>query len=83
MFVFHWIVGVLVGAVLLAGLARRLRAPYPAFLALGGVALAFIPGVPSLSLDPELALALFLAPVLMDAGYSTSLRDLVRNARPI
>ncbi|EHP75523.1 cation:proton antiporter, partial [Methylorubrum extorquens] len=83
MFVFHWIVGVLVGAVLLAALARRLRAPYPAFLALGGVGLAFVPGVPSLTLDPELALALFLAPVLMDAGYSTSLRDLVRNARPI
>ncbi|MEH3118002.1 MAG: sodium:proton antiporter [Methylorubrum populi] len=83
MFVFHWIVGVLVGAVLLAALARRLRAPYPAFLALGGVGLAFVPGVPSLSLDPDLALALFLAPVLMDAGYSTSLRDLRRNARPI
>ncbi|CAO4152561.1 cation:proton antiporter [Methylorubrum aminovorans] len=83
MFVFYWIVGVLVGAVLLAGLARRLSAPYPAFLALGGVGIAFIPGVPSLSLDPELALALFLAPVLMDAGYSTSLRDLKRNARPI
>lgn len=83
MFVFHWIVGVVVGAVLLAALARRLRAPYPAFLALGGVGLAFVPGVPNLSLDPKLALALFLAPVLMDAGYSTSLRDLVRNARPI
>ena len=83
MFVFHWIVGVLIGAVLLAALARRLRAPYPAFLALGGVGLAFVPGMPSLGLDPELALALFLAPVLMDAGYSTSLRDLVRNWRPI
>ncbi len=83
MFVFHWIVGVLIGAVLLAALARRLRAPYPAFLALGGVGLAFVPGVPNLTLDPDLALALFLAPVLMDAGYSTSLRDLVRNARPI
>ncbi|MBD8907243.1 cation:proton antiporter [Methylorubrum zatmanii] len=83
MFVFHWIVGVLIGAVLLAALARRLRAPYPAFLALGGVGLAFVPGMPSLGLDPELALALFLAPVLMDAGYSTSLRDLMRNWRPI
>ena len=83
MFVFHWIVGVLIGAVLLAALARRLGAPYPAFLALGGVGLAFLPGVPNLSLDPELALALFLAPVLMDAGYDTSLRDLVRNWRPI
>jgi Na+/H+ antiporter len=83
MFVFSWIVGVLFGAVLLAALARRVGAPYPAFLALGGAGLAFVPGVPNLGLDPELALALFLAPVLMDAGYAISLRDMVRNWRPI
>lgn len=83
MFVFYWIVGVLFGAVLLAALARRLGAPYPAFLALGGAGLAFLPGVPNLSLDPDLALALFLAPVLMDAGYDISLRDMRRNWRPI
>ncbi|WP_232631250.1 cation:proton antiporter [Methylobacterium sp. Leaf118] len=83
MFVFHWIVGVLFGAVLLAALARRIGAPYPALLALGGAGLAFVPGVPNLSLDPELALALFLAPVLMDAGYDISLRDMARNWRPI
>ena len=83
MFVFHWIVGVLFGAVLLASLARRIGAPYPALLALGGAGLAFVPGVPNLSLDPQLALALFLAPVLMDAGYDISLRDMTRNWRPI
>ena len=83
MFVFYWIVGVLFGAVLLAALARRIGAPYPALLALGGAGLAFLPGVPNLSLDPDLALALFLAPVLMDAGYDISLRDMVRNWRPI
>ncbi|KAB1075548.1 Na+/H+ antiporter [Methylobacterium planeticum] len=83
MLIFEWVVGVLLGAVLLAALARRVGAPYPAFLALGGVALAFVPGVPNLKLDPELALALFLAPVLLDAGYDTSLRDLKTNWRPI
>ncbi|GEP02785.1 cation:proton antiporter [Methylobacterium oxalidis] len=83
MVIFEWVVGVLLGAVLLAALARRVGAPYPAFLALGGVALAFVPGVPNLKLDPELALALFLAPVLLDAGYDTSLRDLRANWRPI
>ncbi|WP_336485855.1 cation:proton antiporter [Methylobacterium nigriterrae] len=81
--IFEWVVSVLLGAVLLAALARRIGAPYPAFLALGGVALAFVPGVPNLKLDPELALALFLAPVLLDAGYATSLRDLKANWRPI
>ncbi|GJE56886.1 cation:proton antiporter [Methylobacterium thuringiense] len=83
MFVFEWIVAVLVGAVLLAALARRVGAPYPAFLALGGVGLALAPGFPNLRLDPDLALALFLAPVLVDAGYATSLRDLRVNWRPI
>ncbi|GJD49003.1 Sodium, potassium, lithium and rubidium/H(+) antiporter [Methylobacterium crusticola] len=83
MLVFEWIVGVLVGAVLLAAVARRLGAPFPAFLALGGVVLAFVPQVPNLRLDPDLALALFLAPILLDAGYDTSLRDLRENWRPI
>lgn len=83
MTLFEWIVGVLFGAVLLAALARRVGAPYPAFLALGGIALALIPAVPNIALDPELALALFLAPVLLDAGQATSLRDLRIHWRPI
>lgn len=83
MMIFQWVVGVLFGAVLLAGLARRAGAPYPVFLALGGIGLAFVPAVPDLVLDPELALALFLAPVLLDAGYDTSVRDLRTHWRPI
>jgi monovalent cation/hydrogen antiporter len=79
MIVFEWILVVLLGAVVLAALARRLRAPYPAFLALGGVALAFIPGSPTWTLEPELALALFVAPVLMDAAFDASPRDLKDN----
>jgi CPA1 family monovalent cation:H+ antiporter len=75
MVLFEWIVAVLSGAVVLAAIARRVGAPHPAFLALGGASLAFIPGVPELRLDPELALVLFLAPVLLDAGYDASLRD--------
>lgn len=83
MLIFEWVVGVLFGAVILAGLAHRLGAPYPAFLALGGVGLAFVPGVPNLQLDPELALALFLAPVLLDAGFDASVRDMKENWRAV
>ena len=67
----------------LSGLARRLGVPYPVFLALGGVALAFVPDAPNFTLDPELALALFIAPVLLDAAYDTSLRDLKKNWVPV
>src|SRR5215210_967896 len=83
MVVFEWIVALLAVAVVLAGLARRVGAPYPAFLALGGAALAFVPGAPTLTLPPDLALALFVAPVLLDAAYDASLRDLKDNWAPV
>jgi CPA1 family monovalent cation:H+ antiporter len=65
----------LLGAALSAW-ARRLQAPYPAFLAIAGAALALIPGTPTLSLEPELVMTLFVAPTLLDAAYDMSLRDL-------
>jgi len=77
------IIVLLLGAALLAALARRLGAPYPTFLALGGTLLAFVPASPNWTLDPQLALTLFVAPVLVDAAYDTSLRDLRANWRPI
>ncbi|WP_407178245.1 cation:proton antiporter [Bradyrhizobium sp. STM 3562] len=80
---FEWIIALLLGAVVLSALARRARVPYPTFLAAGGALLAFVPASPSWTLEPKLALALFVAPVLMDAAYDTSLRDLRRNWLPI
>src|SRR5438132_7455587 len=77
------LLGLFVVAVILAAGARRVGAPYPVFLALGGALLAFLPGAPSFSVAPELALALFVAPVLVDAAYDTSLRDLRDNWAPV
>lgn len=45
--------------------------------------LAFVPASPNWTLDPQLALALFVAPVLLDAAYDTSLRELRANWRPV
>jgi CPA1 family monovalent cation:H+ antiporter len=53
------------------------------FLALGGALLAFVPGAPTVIVPPELALALFVAPVLLDAAYDASLRDLRENWLPV
>ena len=77
------LVGLVLAAVLLAAAARRVGAPYPAFLALGGAVLAFVPGGPSFSVPPELALALFVAPVLLDAAFDASPRDLKDNWVPL
>ena len=83
MLAFEWIIGLLLGAVLLSALARRLKVPYPTFLAIGGMLLAFVPSGASWKLQPELALALFVAPVLLDAAFDTSLRDLRNNWLPV
>jgi len=76
------IILLLIGAAL-ASLARRIGAPYPALLALAGAAIALMPGVPAVMLDPELALALFVAPVLLDAAFDASPRDLRENWRQV
>lgn len=65
-------------AVALTAVSRWLEVPYPSLLALAGAGIAFLPGAPTIDIDPELALALFIAPVLLDAAYDTSVRDLKR-----
>src|SRR3954447_23573259 len=77
------VVGLVLAAVLLAAAARRVGVPDPVFLAVAGVLLAFLPGAPSFTVPPELALALFVAPVLLDAAYDTSPRDLKDNWVPV
>ncbi|MGX4802024.1 cation:proton antiporter [Bradyrhizobium guangdongense] len=80
---FEWIIVLLLGAVALSALARRIKVPYPTFLAIGGALIAFVPDSPTWTLQPDLALALFVAPVLLDAAFDTSLRDLRSNWVPV
>jgi monovalent cation/hydrogen antiporter len=77
------IIVLIVAAVILAASARRVGAPYPVFLAVGGALLAILPGTSALTVPPELVLALFVAPVLLDAAYDSSLRDLKDNWAPV
>jgi CPA1 family monovalent cation:H+ antiporter len=71
------------GAVGLAFAARWLRLPYAVALVLAGMALAVTPGVPALRLDPKLAMAFFLPPLLQASAFFTPLRAFARNLRPI
>jgi CPA1 family monovalent cation:H+ antiporter len=67
----------------LTGLARLLGVPYPILLVVGGSLLGFVPGVPDVELAPDLVLLIFLPPLLFNAAYFASLRDLRQNLRPI
>jgi Na+/H+ antiporter len=81
--VFELVITLLLVGAVLAAVARRMNAPYPALLALAGAALALLPNMPSVTLDPQLALTLFVAPVLLDAAFDSSPRDLKRNWRAV
>ena len=83
MFIFEIIIALLLVGAVLSLWAARLGVPYPALLALTGAAIALIPGMPEVSLDPQLALALFVAPTLLDAAYDASPRDLRDNLVPV
>src|SRR4051794_25254206 len=70
-------------ALALTWLSRRAGVPYPVALVLGGVALAFIPGVPQVRPDPELVLLLFVAPLLFADAFFAPVAELARNARSV
>jgi CPA1 family monovalent cation:H+ antiporter len=71
----------LIAATVLAIVARRLAIPYPVLLVLGGLGIGFIPGLPTIALEPDVVFLLFLPPILFGAGYFTSIRDLRTNLR--
>jgi monovalent cation/hydrogen antiporter len=83
MILFELVIALLLVGAVLALWADRVGIPYPALLALAGAALALLPGTPQVTLDPQLALALFVAPVLLDAAYDASPRDLKANLIPV
>jgi Na+/H+ antiporter len=69
---FELILVLLATVVALHWVAARIGLPPSAALLVGGGGLAFLPGIPQISLDPELALVLFLPPLLMDSAYYTA-----------
>ncbi len=61
------IAGVLVAVVVLNALALRLSVPYPIVLVIGGALLGFIPGMPTIKLNPSVVLVVFLPPLVYAA----------------
>jgi CPA1 family monovalent cation:H+ antiporter len=83
MHLFEVLLGLLAACVALALLARRLDVPLAVVLVLGGMALALVPGLPTIDLDPQLALVLFLPPLLQASAYRTDWPAFQFNLRPI
>ncbi|HEX3912924.1 MAG TPA: cation:proton antiporter [Steroidobacteraceae bacterium] len=70
-------------AVVLLQVARHLRVPYPSLLALVGGCVAVLPFAPHLGIQPQLVLALFVAPAVLDTAFEMPPRELLRNWVPL
>jgi CPA1 family monovalent cation:H+ antiporter len=68
------VLAILVVVAILYEIARRLGVPYPTLLVLGGLGLAFIPGLPRIKLEPDLVLLVFLPPLLLSLLSGTCAR---------
>ncbi|MDB5304317.1 MAG: Na+/H+ antiporter [Phycisphaerales bacterium] len=77
------ILGLLVVVAAFAWLAARIRVPYPILLVIAGLGIGFIPGLPRVTLRPDLVFLLFLPPILYYAGLMTSWRDFRNNVGAI
>ena len=80
---FELILGLLAIALVLPIIGRRLPLPSAATLVVGGMVLAAVPATPSVELDPDLIMVLFLPPLLLASAYFTVWRDFRAELRPI
>jgi monovalent cation/hydrogen antiporter len=70
------LIALVAAAIVLVRFADAISVPYPIVLVLGGLAIGFLPGGPSLQLQPDVVFLVFLPPLLQSAGYWASPREL-------
>ncbi|MGV3559577.1 Na+/H+ antiporter [Larkinella arboricola] len=75
-----FILAILLG---LSAMADKIRLPYPILLVASGLLIGFVPFLPNLALDPDVALVIFLPPLLYDAASKTSWQEFTHSIRPI
>ena len=69
------ILALLFGISMLAMLSEMLKISYPIFLVIAGLLISFIPGIPIVTLHPDIVFLLFLPPLLYAAAWNTSWKD--------
>jgi monovalent cation/hydrogen antiporter len=67
----------------LAEVTDRIRIPYPILLVLSGIGIGLIPGLPPVTMNPDVVFLIFLPPILYSAAWNTSWPDFKAAKRPI
>ena len=64
-------------------LANKMKIAYPILLVIAGLLVSFAPGVPQTKIDPELIFIIFLPPLLYEAAFAVSWKELWKLRRII
>ena len=62
--------------VLLEMWATKLKIAYPILLVVAGLLVSFIPGLPAVKINPDLIFFIFLPPLLFEAAWSISFKEM-------
>ena len=62
--------------VLLEMWAAKLKIAYPILLVVAGLLISFIPGLPMVKINPDLIFFIFLPPLLFEAAWSISFKEM-------
>src|SRR5690349_1637987 len=75
---FPFYLGLILLIVLLVMLADKIKVAYPVILVVAGLLISLIPGIPIIHIAPELIFIIFLPPLLYDAAFAISWKELWR-----
>lgn len=73
---FPFYLSLIIAIVLLIILANKIKVAYPVILVVAGLAICLIPGIPIIHIDPELIFVIFLPPLLYEASWAISWKEL-------
>ena len=76
---FELVIGMFMAIIALHYVADRFDLPPSVALLAGGALLAFVPGLPTIEVDPELVLVIFLPPLLLDGAWTIAVGRLRRH----
>lgn len=77
------VISLLFGIAMLNMLSNKLKISYPIVLVISGLIISLVPGMPNISLDPDLVFLIFLPPLLYSAAWNTSWNNFWKTKRPI
>jgi CPA1 family monovalent cation:H+ antiporter len=77
------VLGLLFTISMLTMISGKLKISYPIFLVVAGLMISLIPGIPAISLKPDLVFLIFLPPLLYAAAWNTSWSDFWKSKRAI